>query len=149
MSLKNFGGVLDFAIQVENDDALFLQQAEKSVQNQETRDLLERFIRENTKNAKTLTRARQENVTEMILEPIQGLEAAEYQVETADPGPMKESDILQTISQLEDRAFRFYQEAAQRMKPVSDVAGTFQRLAKKKKQRLQDLEALNEPETGS
>ena len=143
MSLKNFGGVLDFAIHLENDDALYLQQTEKSVQNQETRELIERFIRENTKNAKTLTRARQENVTEMILEPIQGLEVENYQEAKGDPSRMHKDEIVDQIKRLEDRAERFYREAAIRLQPVSDVAGTFQRLAKKRGERRQKLITLS------
>ncbi|MFO8031262.1 MAG: hypothetical protein R6U22_01840 [Desulfohalobiaceae bacterium] len=142
MSLKNFGGVLDFAIQLENDEASFVQDALDNTESKDCQDLLERFLRENKKNSKTLTRARQENVTEMILEPIQGLEAENYQLEKVDPGQLNKSEILQKLKEMEDRAESFYQQAAQRLKPVSDVASTFQRLAKKRRTRMQDLDGL-------
>jgi len=142
MSLKNFGGVLDFAIELENEDASFLQQAGKNPELSGLGDDLEGLMRENQKNMKALTRARQENVTEMILEPIQGLKAEEYQMGVADPGQMKKTEFVDNIKQREERAERFYQDAAVRIKPVSDVARTFERLAKKRKVRKEKVESL-------
>lgn len=143
MSLKNFGGVLDFSIQLENEDAAILELAKKNPEMAAYQEDIDRLVKENVKNAKTLTRARQENVTEMILEPIQGLEVENYQVAKGDPSRMQKQEIVDHLKQLEDRAERFYQEAAIRLKPVSDVAGTFQRLAKKRGERRQKLSSLS------
>lgn len=143
MSLKNFGGVLDFSIHLENEDAAMLELVKKNLEMAAYQDDIDRLLKENVKNAKTLTRARQENVTEMILEPIQGLEVENYQVATGDPSRMQKQEIVDQLKQLEDRAERFYQEAAIKLKPVSDVAGTFQRLAKKRGGRRQKLSSIS------
>lgn len=143
MSLKNFGGVLDFSIHLENEDAAMLELVKKNPEMAAYQDDIDRLLKENVKNAKTLTRARQENVTEMILEPIQGLEVENYQVATGDPSRMQKQEIVDQLKQLEDRAERFYQEAAIKLKPVSDVAGTFQRLAKKRGGRRQKLSSIS------
>lgn len=143
MSLKNFGSVMDFAIQLESGDASFLEQVLHNPEMQENREVLERLAQENKKNSKTLSRARQENVTEMILEPIQGLESEEYQTDRPEPENMDGAELVAKLKELEDRAERFYREAAERIKPVSDVAGTFQRLAKKRRARREKLDALS------
>ncbi len=143
MSLKNFGGVLDFAIELENEDASILEMAEKNQEMSSYQEQLTRLAKENKKNAKTLTRARQENVTEMILEPIQGLEVENYQEAKGDPTSMRKDEIVDHLKRLEDRAERFYREAAIRLQPVSDVAGTFQRLAKKRGERRKKLSTLS------
>mgnify|MGYP006301139777 FL=1 len=104
MSLKNFGGVLDFAIELENEDASILEMAEKNQEMSSYQEQLTRLEKENKKNAKTLTRARQENVTEMILEPIQGLEVENYQEAKGDPTSMRKDEIVDHLKRLEDRA---------------------------------------------
>lgn len=142
MSLKNFGGVLDFAIELESSDASFLQEAISNVKSIDNIDLLQRFIQENKKNIKLLTRARQENVTEMILESISGLDAEQYQISKVDPKNLEETGLIDRIKKLEERAERFYQEAAEKIKPVSDAAGTFEKLAKKRRKRKQEIESL-------
>ena len=142
MSLKNFGGVLDFAIQLENQNASFLQDALNNPETNDCQDTLERFLNENKKNSKTLSRARQENVTEMILEPIQGLEEQSYQAEEIDPKQLNKQQVLEKIKEREDKSLDFYENAAERLKPVSDVASTFKRLAKKRRTRIEQLNSL-------
>lgn len=143
MSMKNFGAVLDFAIQMENEDASCLQQAVENPECEDCTDILKRLEKENRKNAKRLTRARQENVTEMILEPIQGLEEENFRIQRQDLRKISRQEALDKLKQLEDAAHRFYQEAAERIRPVSDVAGTFQRLAKKRKERAKQILSLH------
>lgn len=140
MSIKNFGAVMDFAIQLENGDASFLERVLHNPEMQGNREVLEGLAKENKKNAKTLSRARQENVTEMILEPIQGLESEDYPADMPEPVDMDQVGLVEKLKELEDRAQRFYLEAGERIKPVSDVAGTFQRLAKKRRARREKLE---------
>lgn len=139
MSLKNFGGVLDFAIEMEKEDALYLQEAIKNKECNDCSDFLKRFEKESQKNAKILTRARQENVTEMILEAIPGLEPEQYRVDKADPKEMSKDELLAVLKKLENNAERFYLEAAEKIRPISDVASTFKRLAKKRKERARQI----------
>lgn len=139
MSLKNFGGVLEYAIELEKNDADFFRKAAENPDCSELQELLERFEREDRKNVKALTRARQENVTEMILEPVQGLDEQDYLGERPDPASMSRADVLDAVGRLEDNAQRFYLEAAERIKSLSDVGRTFQRLAKKRKARSENL----------
>ena len=141
MSLNNFGSVLDFAIQMEDQNASFLQDALNNSETKDCQDVLERFLSESKKNSKTLSRARQENVTEMILEPIQGLERKSYQAEETDPNQLNKQQILEKIKHRDHKCLAFYEDAAEKLKPVSDVAGTFQRLAKKRRARIEQLES--------
>jgi len=139
MSLKNFGGVLEFAIELEKNDAAFFSKAAGNPNCSDMHELFEKFQREDQKNAKALTRARQENVTEMTLEPVSGLDERAYLEDRPDPGSMSREGVLKAVMGIEDNAQRFYQEAAERIKSLSDVGRTFQRLAKKRKARSESL----------
>ena len=139
MSLKNFGGVLEFAIELEKNDAAFFSKAAGNSNCSDMHELLEKFQREDQKNAKALARARQENVTEMTLEPVSGLDEGAYLEDRPDPGSMSREGVLKAVMEIEDNAQRFYQEAAERIKSLSDVGRTFQRLAKKRKARSESL----------
>ncbi|MFO7717131.1 MAG: hypothetical protein ACQESV_08605 [Thermodesulfobacteriota bacterium] len=137
MSLKNFGNVLDFAIEIEQQDTAFLQGILQDRASESRQEEFKAWSKENTKNTKKLLRERQENVTEMILEPIQGLDEAAY---TLDPSQIG-GDPLHEAHAREQRAEAFYAEAAERLKPVSEVATTFRRLGTKHKARRERLEA--------
>ena len=139
MSLKNFGGVLEFAIELEKNDAAFFSKAADNPNCSDLIEGLERFEKEDRKNTKALTRARQENVTEMTLEPVQGLDEQAYLHERPDPGSMSREEVFEAIDRIEDNAQRFYQDAAERIKSLSDVGRTFQRLAKKRQSRSESL----------
>jgi hypothetical protein len=139
MSLKNFGNVLDFAIAMEQDDTAFLEKLEGEVQSAEEREAIANCIRENSKAIKKLLRERQENVTEMILEPIQGLEKNQYELPEQENAGGHEGAIAQLLKR-EHRAQRFYEDAARCIQPVSEVATTFQRLGRQHKRRQERFE---------
>lgn len=139
MSLKNFGGVLDYAIAMEKQDSGFIQQAMNNPDMQDCSELLQALAKENLKNAKNLARARQENISEMILEPVQGLEEKSYQLSQPDAAGISRPEIMQLLQQMEERAQRFYTDAAEKIRPVSDVFSTFQKLTKKRKARIEKL----------
>ncbi len=86
-----------------------------------------------------LRRTRQEGVSEMILVPISGLDAARYLV---PPCPPQASEPpLEGARRLEEARRRFYEDAAEAM-PIGEVAALFTRLAR---ENARHLEALGEP----
>ena len=94
------------------------------------------------KNVKTVQRTRRENVTEMILEPIKGFVRAPFcEVCQAAPG-MTAEDALAAAKRLEDRAVRYYSEAAAKIKALPEVARALKILAKKHNTHLQSLSAV-------
>jgi len=131
MPLENFGSVLNFAEELESQDQEFYEAAAGNPACSDYRPMFEQFAADAQKNLKTVQRTRRENVTEMILEPIKDFVRAPYcEVCQAAPG-MSAQDALATAKRLEDRAVRYYTEAAAKIKALPEVARALKLLAKK------------------
>jgi rubrerythrin len=142
MPLENFGSILNFAEELESQDQEFYEAAAGNPACVDHRQMFEQFAANNGKNVKTVQRTRRENVTEMILEPIRGFVRAPY-CEVCEAAPdMTVEDALATARRLEDRAVRYYTEAAAKIKALPEVARALKLLGKKHKSHLQSLDAV-------
>ena len=104
--------------------------------------MFEQFALDAKKNLKTVQRTRRENVTEMILEPIKDFVRAPYcEVCQAAPG-MTGQDALTAANRLEDRAVRYYTEAAVKIKALPEVARALKLLGKKHNAHRNSLAAI-------
>ncbi|MBN1485146.1 MAG: hypothetical protein JXA37_10515 [Chloroflexia bacterium] len=134
MTLGTFGAILGFALEIEAQAAALYE----SEAGADSSELFQELARQTRKRQGRLERARREGVQEMILEPIQGLDRADYGLELpAGAGP------LQQALALEERAVRFYRAAASNM-PLRGVARLLQRLAEESAQRRAALEPHSE-----
>ena len=70
MPLISFGSILSFAEELEKQDEAFYAAAAANPAFAELKDLFEQFLKDTRKNIKNVQRTRRENVTEMILEPV-------------------------------------------------------------------------------
>ena len=93
-SLNTFGAILSHAIDMEAQLSAFYSVIGDSAK-----------AKSADKRRKKLERARRENVVEITLEPIEGLEAADYDLDLSDESA--ESQV-----RAEDVAARFYQDVA-------------------------------------
>ena len=84
------------------------------------------------KNRKNLLRTRQENVTEMILEPIAGLNSGDFEMNPGDPGAMSPEELKKTARKIEVRAVEFYQTAAQKIETLKEVSRALKMVGKKR-----------------
>ena len=142
MPLINFGSVLNFAEEIENQGEAFFAAAAGNPGCEPHRSLLEQFAANAGKHRKIVQRTRRENVTEMILEGIEGFTRAPYQ-ETADGADtMSAGDVLAAARRLEERCLNYYQDAAVKLKALSEVARSLKQLAKKHKAQLNQLGEL-------
>ncbi|MFX0092919.1 MAG: hypothetical protein ACFFBD_14265 [Candidatus Hodarchaeota archaeon] len=103
MSLTQFGSIMTFAINLENQLAKFYDEVA------ETGGIhAEEFSRRANacrKRKRKLERSRRENITEMTLEPIAGLNADNYALDLAN-------DSLTSINAIEKIVIRFYTDVA-------------------------------------
>ena len=142
MPLENFGSVLNFAEELENQDQEFYEAVAGNPACSGHKQLFEQFAANAKKNVKTVQRTRRENVTEMILEPIKDFVRAPYcEVCLAAPS-MTVEDALASAKRLEDRAVRYYTEAAAKIKALPEVARALKLLGKKHNGHLDKLTAL-------
>ena len=142
MPLENFGSILNFAEELESQDQEFYQAVAGNPACSGHKQMFEQFAADAKKNVKTVQRTRRENVTEMILEPIKDFVRAPYcEVCEAAPG-MTAEDALTTAKRLEDRALRYYTEAASKIKALPEVARALKLLGKKHNNHLQSLNSV-------
>jgi hypothetical protein len=142
MPLVNFGSILNFAEELEKQDAAFYEAAAANPAFAGQRDLLEQFLQDARKNIKNVQRTRRENVTEMILEKINDFTRAPY-CEEVDPAAAKSIDeIVESARCLERRAERYYNDAAMKLKALSEVSRALKTIGKKHTAHLKKLDTL-------
>ena len=144
MPLTNFGAILNFAEKVEQDDMEFYRKASSTAAAEPFRLLFEMFSREGRKNLSLVLRTRRENVTEMILEPIRDFVRDSYQQSVADAQGMDRAAILAVALSLENRAIRYYTDAAEKIRALPEVSRALKSLAKKRTKRLGQIENLSD-----
>lgn len=144
MPLTNFGAILNFAEKVEQDDMEFYRQASSSAAAEPYRLLFEMFFREGKKNISLVQRTRRENVTEMILEPIRDFVRDSYQQTIGDVDGMDLPAILSSVDAIENRAIRYYTDAAEKISALPEVSRALKTLAKKRTKRLAQVKNLSD-----
>lgn len=142
MPLTNFGAILNFAEKVEKEDMEFYRKASASAAAEAYRLLFEMFAREGKKNLSLVQRTRRENVTEMILEPIRDFVRDSYQTVVEDAGNMNAAAIKVAAVALENRAIRYYTDAAEKIHALPEVSRALNTLAKKHTKRLAQIENI-------
>jgi rubrerythrin len=129
MELGTFGAIMGFALACERHAAAFYAQAQDSA----LAELFEELATSSRKRIERVERARREGVSEMVLEPIVGLDGDDYQIDLK-PKANTVSRLQQALS-LEEACARFYRDAASKM-PIREVARLFRRLAQESEHRL-------------
>ncbi|MDM8522627.1 ferritin-like domain-containing protein [Desulfococcaceae bacterium HSG8] len=141
MPLINFGSILNFAEELETSDHAFYTSAAENPLCADYKEIFEQFAADGKKNKQTILRARRENVTEMILEPIRDFTRSPFHVVCGNSDTMSAEDVLDTARKLEERAERYYTEAALKIKALSEVSRILKTIAKKRavhRKRLRD-----------
>ena len=141
MPLTNFGSILNFAEEIEHQDQQYYQAAAANPASADHKRLFEQGADDLTKNMKTIQRTRRENVTEMILEGIQGFSRESYLLSGEAADRLTADELLAAARRRETRAIRYYGEAAEKLKALPEVARALKQLAKKHKAFLDRLGA--------
>jgi rubrerythrin len=142
MPLENFGSILNFAEELELQDLGFYKTLAENPACAEHRQLFEEFAAAINKNVKNVQRTRRENVTEMILEPIKDFIRAPFCEECVGIDKMNAAEALDAARRLEDRAVRYYTEAAVKIKALPEVARALKLLGKKHSAHIAKLDEV-------
>lgn len=142
MPLENFGSILNFAEQLEKEDLAFYTLLAGSPACAGHKALFESLAADAKKNIQVIERTRRENVTEMILEPVKDFTREPFCVACRGAEALSASEALDTARSLEDRALRYYLEAADKIKALQEVARALKSLGKKRKAHLDQLAGL-------
>ncbi len=142
MELSNFGAVLTFAIDLEAADNQFYLNAAQNPAMEKYRSAFEEMAAALKKNEKDLLRARRENVTEMILEPIHDFDAEPFSSDRSTAGQGAAEAVIGAASGIEAKAAGFYTLAAEKMRALPEVGRLLAKLAKSRAANLTRLEGL-------
>jgi hypothetical protein len=142
MPLINFGSILGFAEELENQELAFYSDAARNEACLAYREFFSGFAQEAQRNIKTIQRTRRENVTEMILENIEGFTRGPYRLESGPAGEMDAAEVLETARKLEERSARYYTAAADKLKAQLEVARALKLIGKKHNARQAKIKAL-------
>ncbi len=141
MELTTFGAVVKFALDVETEVSRFYESALGATTDPDLRKLLESLFHRGQKRIKTLLRVRRENVTEMILEPIAGLNSDAHKPVIAIPEGADDRAVGGIAAALETKLHEFYMHAAAKIDFLSEAAYALELLADANSEAAQSLRA--------
>jgi hypothetical protein len=131
MELTTFGILMKFAIERETDIANLLENMKGREPFASLGDWLGRWTKESQKNLQLLERTRRENINEVILHTISGLEDSRYLVQPVSVEGMSPGELGNHLIDMIDSLVRFYNDAAGKL-ANKEVSRAFSRLAEKK-----------------
>jgi rubrerythrin len=143
MELQNFGSILNFAVELEAADRAFYYSAAENPACLTYKDFFEGLARDEERNEQAMLRTRRENVTEMILEPISDFSRTPFLTNREGVIGMSLSQVLVLALEIEDKAERFYLQAAEKLKALPEASRVLSRTAAKRAQHKKQLEALS------
>jgi rubrerythrin len=141
VDLTTFGAVLKFALDIETEVSSFYESAIGVATDPDLEKLLESLFNRGLKRIKTLMRVRRENVTEMILEPIAGLDSEVHKPVTVIPEGADDGVVRETAAALETKLHEFYMHAAAKIDFLSEAAYAFELLADANSEAVQSMRA--------
>ena len=142
MDLCNFGAVLTFAAELEAGDSQFYLSAVKNPVAEKYRSTFEEVAAVLKKNEKDLLRARRENVTEMILEPIHDFGAEVFSSDRCGAAADVAEAVLEKAVEIEAKAIAFYLLAAEKMRALPEVSRLLTKVGKSRAGNQMRLENL-------
>ena len=129
MDLGTFGAIMKFALEIESDVTSFYESAKEKVKDQDLAELFDSLCKRGQKRIKTIERVRRENITEMILEQISGLDSDTYKPVTSLPDAPEDKVLRGIAIEMEKKLQAFYTQAGVKIDFLSEVAYSFELLA--------------------
>jgi hypothetical protein len=141
MALSTFGAIMGFAAEIVKQTKVAYGTLVEKVEDPALRETLQAFLEEEGKNHSLMERTRRENVTEMILEPVMGLDQEDYEMDLKTLDPTEDVAVLKVAMILEEREKRFFRDASVKV-PLPEVARIFRKIVQKKEANLTKLQGL-------
>ncbi len=129
MELGTFGAIMTFALEVEDEVTSFYESAKQKVKGRDLTSIFDSLAVRGQKRIKTIERIRRENVTEMILEPISGLNSDAFKPKTSIPETHDDNTLREMAKEIEKSLQAFYTQASMKIDFLSEAAYSFELLA--------------------
>jgi len=141
LDLGTFGVIIKFALDIEGKVSDFYKEIGEHTKDEVLMGLLGDLVTREQKRIKTLERIRRENVTEMILEPIEGLDSDSFGIETDVSRALDDETIKTMATSIENTLQKFYTAAARKIDFLPEAEYAFELLAEKSEEFIKRLEA--------
>ena len=140
LDLGTFGAIMKYAMEIEGEVCELYKVLAGQSKDTELKQLLEELEARGQKRIKTLERVRRENVTEMILEQIEGLDSDSFKIETTILA--KDDKTLKShVKTIESTLQSFYTTAAKKIDFLPEAEYAFELLAEKNEETINYLES--------
>lgn len=139
MPLQNFGSILNFAEELERQDQQFYAAVVDNPACAAYTQLFSELEADAARNIKEVQRIRRENVTEMILEPVPDFTRVSFCEACEGAAVMSAAEALETATRLEARADRYYAEASEKIKTLTEVSRALKTIGKNRKAHIVKL----------
>ncbi len=142
MVLATLGAVLNFALQLEERTSSWYATLLEHSNDENVQEISERLRKLSNGRIIVLKRLRSENVTEMILEPIYGLDSANYTIPENQIDDISNPLFKVTAEGIELCLKSFYKAAAKKIDFLSEVAYAFEDLADEVSENIESIQLL-------
>lgn len=140
MELTTFSMVLRYTLQLEDQTAQFYRSLAANNTLTQARDLFTKFASDSDKRKKDLERTARESVDHSLLEPVSGFLEETYTLNTAIPDGAKTSDVISAARSLEETMTKFYTDAGDKIKFISNVSRLYRRYSQDRQKALAALQ---------
>ena len=144
MELVTVGAVLTYAIRLEGHSGDFYEEAASLTKAPPSREVFLSLAEARKKRQKVVERSRREFVNEMLLEPIEGLEASDSLLEIGQSPGLDSRAVLQLAKELEEGSQRQYGDAAARISHLPQLARVFRKLGEGNAEHRSNLDSLSD-----
>jgi len=141
MALTTFGAIMGFAAEITGRTGDTYKAMVQKAKDPGLREILQVLSVEGGKSHSLMEKTRRENVTEMILEPITGLQQEDYEIDLKITDQMRDADLLKAALAFEEREKKFFSDVSSKV-PLPEVARIFRKMAQKKQENLEKLQSL-------
>jgi rubrerythrin len=140
MELTTFSMVLRYTLQLEDQTAQFYRNLAASNQLPQAKELFTKFADNSDRRRKDLERTARESVDHSLLEPVSGIFEETYSLNTILPNGAAITDAISAAKTLEERMQKFYLEAGDKIKFISNVSRLYKRYAQDRARALASLQ---------
>jgi hypothetical protein len=141
MVLSTFGAIMGFAAEWAGQTGETFKTLAQKTKVAALKETLLALAAEEMKNRSLMEKTRRENVTEMILEPVAGLQQEDYAVNLQGMDQTEDTGLLKIALLLQERERQFFRDASLKV-PLPEVARIFRKIAQKKEENLTHLQSL-------
>ena len=142
MELTTFSMLLRFTLQLEDRTAQFYRNLAADTKLTQAKELFARFVENSDKRKKELERTARESVDHSLLEPVSGIFEETYSGYTPVSSGTAVAESVTSAKKLEEGMQKFYIDAGEKIKFVSNVSRLYRRYAQDRAKALVALQAL-------